>query len=410
VRLRHWLSHLVSGAFLAMMLGLLTSVVTARSLGPSGRGVVAGSMAWLPLLSAGLSGPLTAATAAILKQADEEETVEGSELGRDAVARIVTASVTVSAGLAVMVGALVLLISWLIPDGQVAKGVQLHSLAAAGLVAVPSLVAAAGRSGSGRLVVLMNVIVPAATAGSVVALEVAGKLTAPRCVMASVVSNLLAAVFAFLTLRRQGLLKRAHRTWGRDVRRLLVHMRYIVVSDWAGAVVYRADQAFLAIVAPSRVVGLYAVAVSVGNLGRVLGVAGRQITTVAWARRDAATARRFGWYTLLLGLGGAGVAMAALPKAVPFVFGGEFREAIPLAAFLIVGVAFLNMRDVVYGFLQGSGAARSTVRVDLWLALFVLALLLPAHTLGSGLGVAALSASIYIVGAIVAMNIMSASD
>jgi len=163
----------------------------------------------------------------------------------------------------------------------------------------------------------------------------------------------------------------------------------------AGTANYRLDQVLMAGLVSSRQLGLYAIAVTVASIthGLVLAVGAALFPRVAEGDVDLA-ARSSRMTVGLVGVVGAALA-AASPTMVPFVFGGEFRDAVPMVIVLLLASVPLAATVVLAAALVATNEPGVTMRAELFgLAVTVPALVAFVPTTG-GLGAAVISLIAY---------------
>lgn len=155
---------------------------------------------------------------------------------------------------------------------------------------------------------------------------------------------------------------------------------------------FRVDQAIVGLVLSPVALGLYVTAISLTNLPKFLAqslgmVAYPQVAT----QTDARLARRSMWRFVAVGAATCGAATVALELAVPwllpFFFGDEFREAIPLAQILLAGALLVSIRRLLSDCARGIGmpGAGSSAEIVSWVVLA------PALVAASTVGVEAVA-------------------
>jgi O-antigen/teichoic acid export membrane protein len=146
-------------------------------------------------------------------------------------------------------------------------------------------------------------------------------------------------------------------------RRLLTRGIGYYLPAIAGFVLYRADMFILVRIAPSEAIGLYAVAqaISTGQIGAVIPFVHVSFTAVAQERnRKAAFAALTHHFRLAqLAIVGAALVTAALtPWGVRALFGSGFTGAATAAYFLIGATVFWGMSQVLEQGLRAAGHPR----------------------------------------------------
>lgn len=123
---------------------------------------------------------------------------------------------------------------------------------------------------------------------------------------------------------------------------------------------FKIDQAFVGVFLSSTALGYYVVALSFVNLPRFVA---QSIGMVAYphiaAIRNRDAARRSVWKFVLATAVMAGLICAliaiAAPWIVPFAFGDEFKEAVPIVQLLLVSSGILALRRVLSDGMRGAG-------------------------------------------------------
>lgn len=146
------------------------------------------------------------------------------------------------------------------------------------------------------------------------------------------------------------------------------------LNQVAGSANLRLDQVLMAPLVASRELGLYAVAVTISSV--TLGLTQAVCATVfpRVAEGDPGLAARACRVTALI-VALAGVMLAATtPVLVPFVFGEEFRAAVPMTQILLVASVPLAVTFVLASALVAANEPGATMRAEL----AALAVTLPA--------------------------------
>ncbi|HEX8123182.1 MAG TPA: oligosaccharide flippase family protein [Solirubrobacteraceae bacterium] len=124
---------------------------------------------------------------------------------------------------------------------------------------------------------------------------------------------------------------------------------------------FQLDQLFIGLALTASDLGLYVVGAAFTNLTRLF--VPQSLGMIAYphvaAKRTRAEARAAVWRFFLLSLVVCGVAVAALELVIgdliPFFFGDEFADAVPLARILLIGSLFLGLRRVLTDGTRGAG-------------------------------------------------------
>jgi O-antigen/teichoic acid export membrane protein len=333
-----------------ILAGLVTGPITARSLGPAGRGELAAIVAvllWAPLLlDFGLTQWIareraTGATPADILGVALPLAFACSLIG---VAGAVPVSHAIGAGRPV-VTAYVQAGLFLIPITVIMQTLL-------GIVIGESrwgLLAASRITGS-----LMPVV-------AIVVLAAIGRLTVATAAASYLLGTLISGLLVMSSVRGVGrLFFERHRA-----RLAAAFGAKIWLSSLAAAGTNRIDQVLMAFLVPSSELGLYAVAVTVATvalspIGMVVNVLVPRVA--AGDARLAARACRVS--TAVVGIASLAL-IAGTPILIPFVFGSKFRPAEPMAIVLLIA----NI-PAAAGFLLNSalGAANNpgaTVRAEL---------------------------------------------
>ena len=177
---------------------------------------------------------------------------------------------------------------------------------------------------------------------------------------------------------------------------------------------FQLDQLFIGLALTAADLGLYVVGAAFTNLTRLfvpqsLGMIAYPHVAAKPTRGEARTAV---WRFFLLSLAVCGVAVAVLELVIgdliPFFFGHEFADSVPLARILLIGSLFLGLRRVLTDGTRGAGEpALGTIAEGLTAAAAIPAVILVGTHSGAQ-GVAwALTASYALgLGAMIAMTIV----
>lgn len=358
-----------SSIVLSQVLIAAAGVLAARSLGPSGRGIVAGVLIWgqtLPYFAlAGVNSSLTV------------------RIARDPAKELATAlgsAVVYSLG----AGVLILLPSLLIIPPTVASlGPHASELAMLTLALIPigmlsemlfAVLLSLGRLRhynawrlAGPVTVLIGTVLLAVTANITPTTIVCLTLVAASVTVVAIACNIPWSQFAFRS---------------RVLRQDLAFGIKVAVSGWMGALSVRLDLMVMSTFVPAAQIGLYGVAVNAMMPVATIASAAAAIMTPAVARLGADTRaqislirvelRRYMWISIL---GGGALAVVA-PFAVPLLFGSSFEPAVVLVWILIPGCIARALASMVTAGAIGMRRARVGNIVE-GVSLAVTAVLLP---------------------------------
>ena len=167
------------------------------------------------------------------------------------------------------------------------------------------------------------------------------------------------------------------------------------LSQVASTANYRLDQVLMAGLVSSRQLGLYAIAVTVAAVTHGLVVAVSAALFPRVAEGDAGLAARSCRVTIGI-VSSIALALAAMcPAMVPFVFGAEFNDAVPMASVLLLASVPLAASVVLAAALVAADEPGATMRAELaGLAVTIPALVVLVPTSG-GLGAALISVVAY---------------
>jgi len=155
---------------------------------------------------------------------------------------------------------------------------------------------------------------------------------------------------------------------------------------------FRIDSLVMAALFPSRIIGYYAVALSVSNPPRFIADGIVAVGYVHVSAQDIqegrASTRRYLLAAALLCGGAALVIALTLPWIIPLIFGQRFEPAVRVSAILVVTAALISIRRVGSDCLRGLGQPGAATVIEL----ITLSALVPAFFLlarwGAGSGVA----------------------
>lgn len=122
----------------------------------------------------------------------------------------------------------------------------------------------------------------------------------------------------------------------------------------------RVDQLLVGLILDARALGLYVAAVAFCNLPRFVA---QSIGSVSFPRIAAARDSVLAWglvgHYLKLGLAAIGITVGALvlvvPSLLPFMFGDEFADAVPLGRILLLSAFFLALHRLLTELARGLG-------------------------------------------------------
>jgi len=227
----------------------------------------------------------------------------------------------------------------------------------------------------------------------IVVLAVAGRLTLPAAAATYLLSNLLGSMLLLRTVRGvQRLTASLHRS---------AHAASFGAKCWlsqgAGIANNRLDQVLMAPLVPFRELGLYAVAVTVASISYGMIQAVSAVLFPRVAEGDPELAARACRVTALIVAIAAVVLAAVSPVMIPFVFGDEFSEAVPMVLILLAASPLLAATVVLSAALVAVNEPGATMRAELaGLGVTIPSLILLLPTYG-GRGAAAVSLVAYAV-------------
>jgi O-antigen/teichoic acid export membrane protein len=333
------------------LLGMVSSVLTARYLGPEGKGILT-LVLLLPALCVSLgSFGLGAANVYLLRR---REVRMGTLMGNSFA--VALAATILASG--------VIGIAWPWLGGRVLHGVE-PELAVLGLLSLPMLFLTDYLFGlllGTQRVVRYNAVSISAKVFSVAALALALvvlRAGVTGAIVASVLGSLITVVFLLGALRAAGgKLPAALRVDFGSLRRALGYGGREHVGNIAMFLSYRVDMFFVAALAGTAAVGIYSIAVMMAELFFYLPNA---VSTVLFprlagrsewegARNAAQTAR------VISAAVGAGV-LLSIPLASPAVrlaFSSAFLPAVPAFFGLLPGIYALSISKVLSRYFTGS--------------------------------------------------------
>ncbi|MGW3546361.1 lipopolysaccharide biosynthesis protein [Janibacter hoylei] len=363
----------------SVLCGMVTLTVTSRALGPDGRGVVATVTSLL------LLAPIVASFGLPM-----------SIRRVHAIAPALKASQDLSSAKAVAVpigtGVAVLTVAMLVTSGT---GLHPNGLALALALGVCTmsgiwwLTDANALLGTGRVGDYATVLVlPSALLAALISVAgMAGVLTVTSAIVCQVLAYVATAGYS------------ASKTHSRPDFRLRRHGRVLCSStpymggQIAEALSYRLDQTVAIVFIGAAGAGQYSIAATIGMLPSTLGLAVASATFREIATSSVSEGRSpmIGVRVALLAAIPAAVVAACLtPWVVPFVFGNDFRPAVPATLLSLLGSLFLVM-------CQGAGnvliAEGKGWRLSMALLLGLVCSLIGLAVLGPHMGVVGASAA-----------------
>ena len=226
---------------------------------------------------------------------------------------------------------------------------------------------------------------------AIVILALFGWLTVASAAAAYLVAGLMAG---FLLL---GPLRGLHRL-SFDRRRARVAARFggkSWLSQVAGSANNRLDQALMAGLVSSRQLGLYAVAVTIASIthGLTLAVSAALFPLVAEGDREIAA--RSCRVTIGLVFAVGAVLAAGSPAIVPFVFGAEFGDAVPMVIVLLAASVPLAAAVVLAAALVATNEPGAAMRAEIVALVVTIPGLVAFVPAGGGLAAAIISLIAY---------------
>jgi O-antigen/teichoic acid export membrane protein len=357
--------------------GIVTGLIAARSLGPTGRGELATITVWATVL-------LYAGTLGL-----PEAVAYFSAAGGAARERIWTTGQIASAFLGILITAVGW---WLIPvmfsarEDAPVQAMRWYLV----LFAVPgcaSLCASAWLQGAG-LLRAYNI-----SRSSIHVINAAGSLSLFAVGDHSVVH--FAAVMLIGNAAGWAIAA-AHGPWDRfaaapasaDAARRMFHYGFRVqVGNWSNAASVRLDQLLLSLFAPASALGLYVVAVTYANVLQTIPGSASTVMLPEVVRQHqagAAGACVERWYrrALWMTVSGAAPFAAASMILVPFLFGDSFRDAVPLVMVLVPATIMLGMNQLLSTAFRGlgrPGVGSKSELIGVVVTVVALVLLLPRY-------------------------------
>ncbi len=381
---------LASGSsVLATGIAAITSIVIARELGPTDRGVWAVLVSLAAIVSTVIPLGLPFALGYGLAQETRED--------RPALARAGFVAAVIAA---IGAGLVAFLIAFVAEPGGVSPGLALLAGAIAAVLVVHHVGQQATLTATTlRTYVAVQLTPVVAMFAAIIAIAIAGRLTVTITAIASGASTLLAATVAVAALSRAGLLGRPP-TVTAAAHRLRPYVGFAVLTFGTLSltqIVHRIDLLIVDGYLGARETGLYAVAV---QLSDVLLVVPAALGAVVFRRGATGAERHFDDALLALRYVGAlslAVAVAvglAAPSLVDVLFGDGYASAVAPLRWLLPGVVLLGLQSVASNYVASRGRPRAVLLA--WLAAAVFSVLadlvvIPAHGIEGAAVVSSLS-------------------
>lgn len=333
------LSRLASGG-----LGLVSALLIARTLGPSGRGTTAGALAVLGLmpLVVGLGTPL-----AVRRLASTPEQIAPAMRA----ARVI-AAVTLLPSMLLALGTTRLISE--LGSGSMFTAFMVSAAAvplAVLWISGANVLIALGRNGA---FAMANLVGPGCSTAAICVAAVTGHLSTAYVVWATLAATVATFAFTSITVRVPW---RGPRT---PVRRVLRDGATFAGSQVSEAASYRLDQAIALPLIGAEAAGLYSVAATIAlvpySLGQAIGSAAFRHLAAAPEPRDLlARSSAVIRIALVSGISTALLLSAAAPILVPVVFGADFQGAVVPAIIGLVGSIAVVVTYVASSSLTAAG-------------------------------------------------------
>lgn len=359
-----------------IILGLITSMVLSKILGPTGRGELAASMLWPTILiwlsSFGLISSTLYFTAS-LQYSSRDIYYNASLLA------------FFQGGLAFLCGYLAL--PWLLSNQElrVIEASQIY------MVVIPvSLLTQYGLSvlqGNMKLITLnlARIIIPIGYLVGTLFLVTASAISVYNIILVHIFLNIitLIVVIATLCIENLGGLSQLNTEL---MKRMLRYGAQVHVGHVSGFANLNLDQVLMAAFLPSNQLGLYVVAVSTAGLGKVLSQAVQTVITPHIARQASQSAKlniltsSFRIYWMVSMMVSLSIALI-LPMIIPVAFGKQFIDSIFPAEILLFGTFLLGAKEVLVSGAQALGdpwLGSQAQLVALIVTIVALSLLLPS--------------------------------
>ena len=374
------------------LLGLANSILLSRALGPGGRGEIAAAMLWpslfIYLSSLGLIASIMYFSA--LPKSNPNKILSNAVF-----------LATAQGVIAVFIGFIALpSLLHSQTDAVIGAGRLFLAVVPFGLLTQYGLSILQGLMHLNKFNWLRLVLPVGYLIGTVVLLA-SGKLTLLNVILIQLTLSFLACLATFVALVNSGV--RISLSFESSLaKRMLQYGIKVHVGNVSGVVNMSLDQALLAAMLPSKFLGLYVVGVSAASVAQVFSQAVQMVSTPSIAQRESsqerssvlqAVFRRYWLFGVVLTL----IIAAAIPIAIPLVFGSAFKEAVWPAEVLVVGTLFFGGQTVLAGGAQAMGNPWLSSKANLTaMVLTVLLLYFLLPTLGI-MGAAIATTSAYFV-------------
>ena len=383
MRLRRALGISVTASLLIQALNILTGVLLARELGPSGRGELAAAILWPSLLaSVGSLGVTEATTVYTARRGSSTGTLTGTMLGLAAIQSIV-----------------------LLPLGYVVVTAVLshhgdRTLDAAVLylpyvpISLLTMILMAVLNGLQRFreFHVLRVSLNVAIAIGLVAIALAGDVTVESAVAIYLITNAMVLAATATAVARAEKMRLGFD--GSLLREMVVFGLKSHTAAVAGQLNSRLDQLLIsAFLAPARL-GLYVIGVTLSSLSVLLGqsVAMVALPAVAEVEDPGERRRRAARFVSVTALGATILTVPLIvftPQLIELFFGASFLPATDVTRVLLVASVALSLNRVLQVVLQAANrpldAGIAEVVAVAVTALALAALLPPLGILGAGL-------------------------
>ena len=385
-RLARLTSYALAGSATTQLLGALAGILSARLLGPEGKGLLVLVLLWPGLLAA-LGGGLGL----------EEAAIHFTARAPARAASVLSAATALAAGQALLLTCL----GWLLVPvligrdaGALVPDARLYLAWVA--LSYFTLTPTAMLQGSLRFTAL-NVLRPVVVAGILAGLSVlalAGAVSLHRIVLVYLVANAAALALAWLLA-----LRIVRPVWpdGQLFKPLLAYAAKAQVGHIAGVANERLDLLLLAVSLSPSALGLYAAGLSLSAALRLFGSSFALVALPALARRRSSSAAvedigRLCRATVYSSLAAGAILVVSMPAAVEHLFGPSFAGAALPAQILVGAVAALNAARVLCAGFKGLGLPEQAsyaegIGTAVTLAL-MLALVPPLGLIGAALAAA----------------------
>lgn len=330
------------------ILGLLTSVLLARTLGPSGRGLMVTVLLWPQILV--WAGGLSLGYSNIYYAAAEPQARRGL-FGNSVWAALVLGSVT---GIMAL-----LLLPHFVPLTR-----QQYILLEISLITLPigigtdyAISLLQGTSQFGRLS-FVRIVSPLITAACLLLCWMTHTLTFTSAIVAAWIGTWISSSLVLRMLIKEGYF--SLRLDKALLRRSFSFSSRIHIGSLAGLANGRLDQLMMTALVAPRALGLYAIAVTFSEMLRQFAIA---VTTVLYPkvageatpeiRRE--TAVRTTRWMLLITCAGAAFIFFLAPVLVPVLWGPRFSDSIRTLQVLLPGTVALSVGVTMAASLHGAG-------------------------------------------------------